>query len=250
MKKLVLLMGVLLLCGCKAEYNVKIDSTVEETTIIYQNATQDFLKEDILNNYREYLPLSSSVTYDDDDTSKLDGVNYYDRTYKDYDTGYKITYKGSFSGNSVQNSTISNKAFKNVSYTATSSKLLISTSEGIQLFTEYDIESITINIETDYEITNNNATSVDGNIYTWVFTKEDNAKSIYLEGKKENKESNNSESNNNSNKESNQESNQESNNEDSEENEEQQSSIKMILLCLAGFAVIIVILFTINMHKM
>lgn len=249
-KILILLILPVILCGCNATYNLHITKNfMTEEVIINDNINGGMTLEEIKHTYPE-LTIDYNNAIEDDDINNLeDGTAIYNRNIEKIDNNYQIKYKyDKFTRNNIANSNIGRIGFKNIGYiyNLKDNYIQISTNNKMDAFTEFnDLDNVTINITVDYNVKENNADSVNGNVYTWNFNKENTNRNILLVmDMTENNSSKNEESNSESNKVN---KNKDDKKED-EENEESsnQSSWRLILVFLGIFVIIIIILFKIK----
>ena len=184
-KYLLLVILVFMMCGCTAEVNLDIsDDKIKESVNItfYQNAL--YPKEIIKTSFRNYIPIyASDLIVDTEADEPYPDIKYYEKTETDLGDGYLFNYKYNFNIDEYREARTIKDGFKsyNVSYDNTSNTLTLSTNSGrILYFDDYPLlEEVTVNIKTDYLVEENNADSIDGNTYTWVFNK-DSKKSINM----------------------------------------------------------------------
>ena len=187
MKKriLLLLTLILLLCGCSAEVNLEVTpSNIDESISIVTNANGIYTKDMIKEGFREYMPIYYNVEIPDTEPDEaVSGVQYYEHEREELTNGYKNTYSNKFDFNKYKFARSVNESFRsiNVQNSSVQKQILISTdSGGMKLFNTFpELENVKVNIKTDYEVIKNNADSVNGNVYTWYFSK-DTKKSVYL----------------------------------------------------------------------
>ncbi len=185
-RKIILLIGLLfLLCGCTANVDLVVkENGIEESVSITALQDNYLTKEQIKGAFREYIPaFADTEIVDTMPDEKESGVSYYTKSTTELSSGYLFNYKYNFSlGDYVKAKTVK-KSFSSASVIKDNSEktITISTdSAGILLFKEYpNLTEIKVNIKAEYPIKENNADSVNGNVYTWVFTPE-TKKSIYI----------------------------------------------------------------------
>lgn len=186
MKKiLMLLVLVVLLTGCSANVNIKItSSTIEEEIIINAYSDTTTTKEQLETRFRKYMPVFDDVPLSDTEPdTKKSGVEYYRRAKSDLGSGYQFVYRYDYKFDDYKNSKSVKQGFdsRTIQRNSVDKNIMISTdSSGLNLFNQYpDLESVTVNIETAYKVLENNASYVNGNVYTWVL-RPDTKKSIYM----------------------------------------------------------------------
>lgn len=182
MKKILLLITlVLLLTGCKATYNISFDSNeINESIKIYTDNTL------IESADQKTIQKASDELYNFEY-----GYDYYkkEKFFEGNNTGYNYTYGFNYSDYNMY--TQLQKCYDEFNY-QNGDYITLNTSNEFTCFDYYpEIEEVTINITSKYEITNSNADEVNKNTYTWVINK-DNYKnkplSIRINKKKEYKE--------------------------------------------------------------
>lgn len=185
-KKIILLVSLLfLLCGCTAEVDLEItEATINESTdiIVFQDA--NFTKEQIKAGFRNYVPIyASDVIVDTNPDEPVRGINYYEKKEDDLGTGYRINYKHNFAFNRYKDARTVKEGFRssNIQVNKTDETILLSTdNNGLLYFNQYpDLEEVKINIKSVYKVKENNADSVNNDVYTWVFKRGDK-KNIYM----------------------------------------------------------------------
>ena len=192
MKKIILLIVcLLLLCGCTADVDLEInDDTLSESVTINYFADGYNSKDDIKESFREYVPVYNSVIVaDTEPDEKKDGVEYFNRTLKEMSNGYIFNYKYNYPLVSYNSSRTLKKAFKSASLVKNKvdGTIVLSTdSNGLKLFEEYDeLTSVNIRIKTNNEVLESNGKYKDG-VYIWTFNRNDYKKNIYMKMKSNN----------------------------------------------------------------
>lgn len=187
MKRIVILcMFVFFLCGCTAEVDIKVDKySIDETISITEYATATQTKDMVFSNYRKYMPVDNSVIIvDTEPDEKKSRIHYYDRTHTDLGNGYNFRYNYNYDFDEYSNSKSLNTAFKSsfVSYNKKDKIITISTdSSGTTLFEQYkQLDSLKVNLTSDYEVINSNADVKNGKVHTWNLSRTNN-KAIYIE---------------------------------------------------------------------
>jgi len=174
-KKIILLILVtLLFSGCSVKYNLYInnDLSVNEKVTATENTNSLRIKTG------ETPKLAANSLFD---LYKIDGVNYsFSTTEKETSTtGMASTsfnsleeYEEYFTSDIIKEVNISKKD----SYITLEFKQDVALSEYASRSLIYD--DIEINIEIPFKVTENNADSIDGNVYTWKITKDGKLKDI------------------------------------------------------------------------
>lgn len=192
-KLILIIMVMLLLSGCEANYSLYIDKDVfnETTTVLansgelntYDSQTYLTMKQKIDLYYKKYVDIVYQNPYYNpylDDPQK--GINYYNKELINNGKGYGFKYSYNFNKENYLNSNIINTFFKNNNSVLNDNKYILDvyTFNGFERYN--DLTQVTINITTDLEVKKSNADSVYNNVYTWTITKDDALnKKIYLE---------------------------------------------------------------------
>ncbi len=196
MKKItILLLLVILLTGCSAEVNIIINDTgINETVTINDTST---------SSYYNYVPVFYEDIFSDIEPDvKNEGVSYYNKNVTQDVSGYKINYSYKYTVDEYKRARSVKTSFQsfNIRESKVDEEIVISTSTGgIKYFDKYtNLDSVKINITPSYKVLENNADYVNGNVYTWVFTK-NTKKHIYivLDNPNESNSTNNSTTGNN-----------------------------------------------------
>lgn len=191
-KIIVLFIFVILLCGCSADVNINISNMkIDEVINVewYEENYQGELitKELIVPSLRKYVPVFDDYpVIDTAPDEKINGVVYYDRVLKEYLNGYNAKYSHSFSINEYNKAKSFKDSFRSGSISVDDKEktITISTDKGgnllIKQYNNYPkLEKIRINLTTTYEVLESNCDYESGNVYTWVFSQDNNNKSIY-----------------------------------------------------------------------
>lgn len=180
-KILTLILLIFMISGCSVEVNLDIsDNKIKESNdiTIYQNAI--YTKEILRTSFRDYIPIyASDLIVDTVPDQPFSDVLYYNKNTTDLGNGYRFNYSYDFDIDKYGDARTIKDGFRDYSYSYRNDIISLSTdSEGLIYFNDYPLlEEVTVNIETDYLVEENNADSVNGNTYTWVFNK-DSKKSI------------------------------------------------------------------------
>ena len=180
-KILTLILLIFMISGCSVEVNLDIsDNKIKESNdiTIYQNAI--YTKEILRTSFRDYIPIyASNLIVDTVPDQPFSDVLYYNKNTTDLGNGYRFNYSYDFDIDKYGDARTIKDGFRDYSYSYRNDIISLSTdSEGLIYFNDYPLlEEVTVNIETDYFVEENNADSVNGNTYTWVFNK-DSKKSI------------------------------------------------------------------------
>lgn len=173
MKKTLILIFLLLLTGCKAKYDLKLnfDGTIAESGTIYINSnllgkngypaeTDEFLKQVAseygFSNYRSKRSFNDSNYFGYHFSHKYSNINYY--------LSQSPAIKNLFGRLSVEE-----KEHYVIFKTSGGNK--ISTYHDLKKDTPTVVENISISITLPYKVVKHNATRVDNstNTYTWIF---------------------------------------------------------------------------------
>ncbi len=184
-KYLILVFIIFMMCGCTAEVNLEIsEKKINESVniTVYQNAI--YSKDIIKSSFRNYIPIYASEPVIDTELDQpYSDIKYYEKTETDLGNGYLFNYKYNFDINEYERARTVKESFRNynISVNENDNTISISTdNEGIMYFDNYsELDEVRVNIKTDYLVEENNADSIDGNTYTWVFNK-DSKKSINM----------------------------------------------------------------------
>lgn len=171
-KILLVLMFVMLLSGCSGVYKIKINDnlSVDESASIKLDYNED--------SYDKAIMLFKENNISEDDYSIV--VN---------DNSMEIEYKNSY--DSVEdyliNSKLYSQLFPNIDYANDNNKLLLNTNS---VFSN-NVKLLNINVETPFNVTDNNADDKNENIYTWSINSSTGYKEINLEIDLDNKKNKN-----------------------------------------------------------
>lgn len=183
-KKILLLVLLVFMTGCSAEYNIEIynnevredmefvstNSSIWDSIVLYGSTYRDLLDDSINYPY----PAFYSTVVDENDTVRLDGVEYYDnKLISDPDKlGQKLKYH-KFTLENFSDSSIVNNCYQYFNVIEDGDNIVLSTSLKNLCFYEYPIlENITINLKTNHKVVSSNANIVDGYHYTWNIDKD------------------------------------------------------------------------------
>ena len=175
----------MILSGCTATYDLEIK---DDGTLLEQLKVNNQLPNDVVELYtKNPIPLSlnegSVLDYDGDITSaktkEKSYIEYYDVKYNNE----TMTFKGKNNIKKFDNTRIATSLFNNIHSNYYSNLISIYGYNGLMVFLSYpELERVVVNIKTDLKVVDNNADSVDGNKYTWIFDKNTpDTKTLYLE---------------------------------------------------------------------
>lgn len=175
---LLILAAIIFLSGCEANYTITIDKdTINEKIEVLDKVSDTRTVTDIMDNYKKKYPVYNNDEIVDD--SELYQYNpeltYYNQSYNIDSNGYHLYYEYTYpidqyiAANSINYS----YDYKDIIYQ--NNKLKLETSSPNNYLKYRDIfTNLTVNIITDYVVTNNNADNVIGNRYIWYFNKDNN----------------------------------------------------------------------------
>lgn len=178
-KKLFLLIFLFLVTGCSATYDIEIyNNTVKEDLEYIDSIPSNWDKEAQYGlTYRELVvdssnypyPVFDSTVVDENDTIKIEGVEYYDNTLISDSNrlGQKLSYH-QFTLDNFYDSSIVKKCYQYFSVLEEDNHIILSTSLENTCFDSYpSLDFITVNLKTNHKVVSNNADIVDGYHYTW-----------------------------------------------------------------------------------
>ena len=187
MKKIILLIAILfLVSGCSIEYNIEIiDENIIEDIDVF---TSDMANLDIpQENYysRSYRNIfddmfnSNAMAYFNDPNFQLyyegiqPNVSYYDKSLINESNRYGVNFSYRFTFNDYYRSSAIKSCFEDFTMIKNEDMYSLKTNNKCKLFDAYTLlDSVSINIVTDYDIIYNNADVVNGNTYTWNITRD------------------------------------------------------------------------------
>lgn len=197
---IVLILFVVIVTGCTAEYNIKIDKDFIEENSFIRNSDKstwdndDYLYgESFIDKIKETLEIPRQVYTDADvnfydEYSKTDGVDYYEQSIISTSKEYGLKYNFKFPIDKYSKSLNSNICYDVISVANSKEKIILNTSDSFNCFDNFSkLDEVTVNITTswNYSVISSNADKVENGKYTWIITK-DNAsnKPIRIELKK------------------------------------------------------------------
>lgn len=184
-KKVILLVTSLcIMTGCSATYNIEIYNDMVKEDLEYGNFLSETWDTPIQYGltYRELVessvsypyPVFNSTVVDENDTIKLDGVEYYDNKLisNRNQLGQSLSYH-KFKINNFHDSSIVNKCYQFFNIIEEEDNIIFSTSLKNLCFDIYpELKELTIHLKTNHKVVNTNADKVDGYHYTWDITRE------------------------------------------------------------------------------
>lgn len=177
MKKIILLIvGLFILSGCSATYNLEIynDEYKENISVLSEKADTTEMKDWNIPTNADEENMDILLT-----TDKITGINYYAKKDSFTNNHYKYAYANEFSMTNYYKSyfAVNSYDFFAVYYDDTDESgkkdlITISTSFKNLIFEKYpDLENLTINIKTNHRVYSNNADSKKDYTYTWNINK-------------------------------------------------------------------------------
>lgn len=189
MKKIYIsLICIFLLSGCSIEYNLSVNNKIEEN-IISDSDNVDLYKlyknSKIASLYSEYK--SSYYYYSDN----IEDENFSLYKVKDISNSskYKLGFSYDFDISNYYNSTAVNRCYRYFSVSKEGNNVSILTSSSFNCFDYYEeLEKVTINITSYYDVVQSNADQINGKKHTWIITPENASNKpiifVYDESKK------------------------------------------------------------------
>ena len=179
---LIIFISIILLCGCEAEYTINIDDDYTENIIVTSTDQEEV---NMLSSYNFAQPAFYRSTDFSEQGDYLDGVEYY--SYEHKNNALYASYKF---GDKFRDSRAINTCFPSLKVYKEKTELY-KTDTNFLCFNYYPpLTKLTINIVTSRKVINHNADSVNGNTYTWIYTRDSGFKSIMLELKSKDDEGN------------------------------------------------------------
>jgi hypothetical protein len=181
-KKILLCIMLLFLTGCDAEYTLEInDDNYEELTSIVENDSSNLNKtfnnityKKLFDMYlKKPIPISKYEILQDETDEEIPNVIYYDK--KDLSTNLQtgMELSGTFSSKNIESSNMIEFAYGNLTVEKDDDVISISTENKAKIFEQFStLDNLTVNIKTDYKVTENNADKVQNNVYTWNINRE------------------------------------------------------------------------------
>ncbi len=180
-KILTLILLIFMVSGCSVEVNLDIsDNKIKESNDITVLENAIYTKEILRTSFRDYIPIyASDLIVDTVPDQPFSDVLYYNKNTTDLGNGYRFNYSYDFDIDKYGDARTIKDGFRDYSYSYRNDIIsLLTDNEGLIYFNDFPLlEEVTVNIKTDYLVEENNADSVNGNTYTWVFNK-DSKKSI------------------------------------------------------------------------
>lgn len=191
LKKMILLcLGVFLLTGCDATYNLEIDGNeYKENVSIVENNSANFYS----GNYPAKSLLEYGLSYPfalnadfvsySESTEKVDGVEYYNVEDISDNNSVGIRFDGTFDSDGFERSNMVVSNYNRFVKATIDGNVVLSTGERLKSFDQYTtLNRVIINIKTNNKVVKHNADEVNGNTYTWMVDRSNYIdKSVYFE---------------------------------------------------------------------
>ena len=165
MKKIfIVLFLTFILTGCSAEYTIDIDNGYMENLNVYADTTGEV---DTLSTYNYSDPAFYDPNYFEDELEVLPQIERYKTSFNNniYNAYYK--FNDSYDKSNIVNSSVETfdvyNAYNSHIYAKDFTKAFA---------TMQTLNRITINIRTNKSVVGNNADIVNGNVYTWIITRD------------------------------------------------------------------------------
>ena len=174
---IIMLFSIIALSGCTATYELNISNNGFEEKISI-NSNEITKSNYYITAYYNGIPEN---VYDVDINTKIDGIEYYNTKLLNNTLEFKYKFKeNDFFKSNIANSFFSVFLIQEYEYDDENTYNLLSTTDDFSAFETYnDLDEVTINIKTNYEVISTNADKINKNIYTWNLNKNKN-KSINL----------------------------------------------------------------------
>ena len=169
-----LLLGILMLTGCSATYNLEItEDNFEESFVINANIDNIYTtKESLYDAYLEEYPvyIDQEFMYYDPYT-RNENYSYYDKSYQETTDGYMFSYRYIYEADEINRARSIQSSYDSVSfgYIDEEDYYYISLRNPIIFNNNNNLTALTINLSFDNDavVLSNNADLVNGNTYTW-----------------------------------------------------------------------------------
>lgn len=190
MKKWLLILIILLTSGCDVVYNIDIDeSIVTESTNIYFEQ-HDFIGSNVYNSADEInsKDISELVdkNYNRDYLALNNPINdeYYKKKKINDNIGDGINLSYDYTIDNYYNSSLINYCISNEVITENDKYIIVDVKDFGHCFYKDPYEllsSLTINVKTEKKVLDNNADSINKNVYTWTINKDNiNKKNLFI----------------------------------------------------------------------
>lgn len=164
------LLFIFFLTGCDVEYTATLERE--------NNVGEIFFNEKFTINQENYLISKGDVgkkidNYMSGKEGQIDIASYYKmkKVLGDTKSGIEFTYYYPYK--QFTTSDIIHKCYDYARLDAGEDGLYFGTSDEFMCYNKYsELDKVTIHLKSEYEVVTHNADSVDGNVYTWVITRE------------------------------------------------------------------------------
>ena len=186
MKKIIILfISIFFLTGCNATYNIEIYNNQVKEDLEYISTNPQIWDSKVQYNltYRDLVlashkypyPAFNSTVVLEDDTIKLDDVEYYENNLISDSSSFGQTFSyHKFTLENFNDSSIVKKCYQYFNVIEKNDEIIFSTSLKNKCFEEYQIlTDITIKLKTNHKVVSSNADIVDGYHYTWNISKKE-----------------------------------------------------------------------------
>lgn len=179
-KIFILIVLTFILCGCEATYNLNItDQNIDELTEIHNYNKETWesespsYKELINNNYQINLPTNYNIPGFMEDFTKQEGYNYYNKELITNNNDYGLKIKYQFNNEDYIYSSMAKSNVQTFKFINNNDTYAVSATDFSYPFNAYsNLDKITINVNTNYIMTNANYDSSNKNTYTWTITRD------------------------------------------------------------------------------
>lgn len=192
-KRIFILLIVILLTGCEAEYNIEINNNInlKETINIIETKEEKFNEKNLLlynRTPKEYLETNlkwPTVVYKSGEVNpyepiKLENTYYYTKTDISNYKMLGVSYSFNHNQNKYNETELINKCF-DIKYSKKNNVISLE-ANNFKCFDEYKLlDKVTINLKTTCDVKKENASLKEKNKYTWYLTREAKEKNINFE---------------------------------------------------------------------
>ncbi len=171
MRKIAFLLLVLLFTGCSVEYNVNLNDKISEQTMI-SNIDLDsynlFENKPILVYYSDQKKITDTT-----EEELYSSSPQYNKKNIFKNDVHSIEYSYKFGANKYSDSNIANSCYQFFSVDTKENEVSILTGNKFYCFDVYEeLDSVTININSNYKVIQSNADKIVGKKHTWYITRE------------------------------------------------------------------------------
>ena len=177
MKKLLIIPLLILLTGCTANINIKLnDSTVEHIIKLTEEAkTVESLDIDM-----DHIEDNETLQKFAKDLTLFENNTDIKRTFIDENDAYGYRYVQTLPYEKLETNSLIMDCYDDIEVEKEDT-LKITTSKEFKCFDEYEtLDEVNLTISSDYELIDTNADVIGGNEYTWIINKNDTNKPISL----------------------------------------------------------------------